>query len=107
MTMQPVHPVMPVEPFKIVMVTLGIAALLASLFFLGGQLFGGAIHIGDVDSFSIRSLGAVLWGDRALDMLCQGFLVFIGALGAFTLMSGANDPKFPERARQGEHTEVK
>jgi len=95
------------QPFKLVVVTLGIASLLAGLFFLGGQLFGGNIHVGEVECYSIKAIGAVLWGDRSLDVICQGFLIFIGALGAFTLMSSANDPKFPERAKHGEHMEVK
>ena len=94
------------EMFKKVFIITGIASLLAALFFLGGHLLSqNPPQVQAIEP--VKTFGAVLWGTRSLDMLVQGVIIFIGAVGVFTLMANLFNEGANVEALHSSKTEVK
>lgn len=94
------------EMFKKFFITIGIASLLASLFLLGGHLLS-QVPAPDQSIAPVKTFGEVLWGTRSLDMLIQGVIIFIGAVGVFTLMADLFNEGANVAAKHSPNTEVK
>jgi len=94
------------EMFKKFFITIGIASLLAALFFLGGHMLSQTAP--QVQAISpVKTFGEVLWGTRSLDMLIQGVIIFIGAVGVFTLMADLFNEGARVEAKHSTNPEVK
>ncbi|MEZ7893413.1 MAG: hypothetical protein QMC67_16890 [Candidatus Wallbacteria bacterium] len=84
--------------FRNILLSLGIASLVAGMFMLGGELLKEAFCVSALTCAPARTVGEILWNDRALDVICQGLIVFTGAFGVFMLAAHLKDDQVPQPA---------
>lgn len=94
------------DHFKAFFITIGIASLISSLFILGGKLISTNYLINPGAAAAQKSMGYILWNVRSLDVMGQGFIIFIGALGIFTLMAMMYEEQTKKPAHSSADTEV-